>query len=81
MAVELRDYQHQMLSQFVRAWKKHRSVMVQMPTGTGKTHLMAAAIRDCLCQESEASQEVLVVAHRRELLDQIQADTVRLRIA
>ena len=81
MAVELRDYQHQMLSQFVRAWKKHRSVMVQMPTGTGKTHLMAAAIRDCLCQKSEASQEVLVVAHRRELLDQIQADTVRLRIA
>ena len=71
MTIELRDYQHQMLSQLIRAWKKHRSVMVQMPTGTGKTHLMAAVIRDCLCQKVEIPQEVLVVAHRQELLDQI----------
>ena len=39
---------------------------MQMPTGTGKTHLMAAVIRERL------AEGVLVVAHRRELIEQIQ---------
>ena len=64
----LRDYQQEMLDRLVKAWKRHRSVVVQMPTGTGKTHLMAAVIQECLCHPAE---EVLVVAHRRELLEQI----------
>ena len=62
----LRDYQIEMLSKLEKAWKNHRSVMVQMPTGTGKTHLMAAVIRTHIAEGS-----VLIVAHRRELLDQI----------
>ncbi|MBQ7451599.1 MAG: DEAD/DEAH box helicase family protein, partial [Prevotella sp.] len=37
----LRDYQRDMLRDLNRAWRRVRSVMVQMPTGTGKTHLMA----------------------------------------
>ena len=41
----LRDYQKDMLDRLHRAWERHRSVMVQMPTGTGKTFLMAEAIR------------------------------------
>ena len=63
---ELRDYQQEMLERIHRAWKNQRSVMVQMPTGTGKTHLMAAVIRERL------AEGVLVVAHRRELIEQIQ---------
>jgi len=63
---ELRDYQQEMLERIHRAWKNQRSVMVQMPTGTGKTHLMAAVIRERL------ADGVLVVAHRRELIEQIQ---------
>ena len=55
---ELRDYQQEMLGRVHRAWRKHQSVMVQMPTGTGKTHLMAAVIREQL------SKGVLVVAHK-----------------
>ena len=62
----LRDYQLEMLSKLEKAWKKHRSVMIQMPTGTGKTHLIAEVIR-----QQKGKGEVLVVAHRRELLDQI----------
>ena len=62
---ELRDYQQEMLGRVHRAWRKHQSVMVQMPTGTGKTHLMAAVIREQL------SKGVLVVAHRVELIQQI----------
>ncbi len=30
-------------------WELHRSVMVQMPTGTGKTHLLAAVVKEFLC--------------------------------
>ena len=60
----LRDYQREMLDRLVEAWKLHQSVMVQMPTGTGKTLLMAHAIKT-------ASEKVLIVAHRRELIEQI----------
>ena len=68
MTTELRDYQQEMLARLEKAWHKQRSVMVQMPTGTGKTVLMAEVIRN---QELRASAQVLVVAHRRELLEQI----------
>lgn len=30
----------------MEAWKAHRSVMVQMPTGTGKTHLLASVVSE-----------------------------------
>ena len=65
----LRDYQQDMLDRLEKAWKRHRSVMVQMPTGTGKTHLLAAVIVDSL--HGQPDTQVLVVAHRRELLGQI----------
>ena len=61
----LRDYQAEMLLRLHEAWRKHRCVMVQMPTGTGKTHLMAAVIREA------AAGGVLIVAHRQELISQI----------
>lgn len=73
----LRDYQQDMLCRLEKSWKRHRSVMVQMPTGTGKTHLMAAVIRDVLASgpslqgHRRACHGVLVVAHRRELIGQI----------
>lgn len=67
----LRDYQQEMLDRLKKAWKRCSSVMVQMPTGTGKTHLMAAVIQDSLCRQQGAEAEVVVVAHRRELLEQI----------
>ena len=40
----LRDYQIEMKTRLMEAWKAHRSVMVQMPTGTGKTHLLASVV-------------------------------------
>ena len=65
MNTQLRDYQITMLQGLNKAWKRNQNVMVQMPTGTGKTHLMAAVIHDY------ADKGVLVVAHRRELIAQI----------
>ena len=61
----LRNYQQEMLQNLYKAWKRHRSIMVQMPTGTGKTHLMAEIVREF------ADKGVLVVAHRIELIEQI----------
>ena len=41
----LRNYQQEMIDRLQEAWKRYRSVMLQMPTGTGKTVLMAEIIR------------------------------------
>lgn len=73
----LRDYQQKLISRLQTAWRKYRCVMVQMPTGTGKTVSLAKVISDFLA-EGEVGQKrnrkgVLIVAHRRELLDQINA--------
>ena len=43
--MELRGYQREMLERLERAWGKYRSVMVQMPTGTGKTVLLAEIVK------------------------------------
>ena len=74
MKTTLRDYQQEMLSRLSAAWARHRSVLVQMPTGTGKTVLLAEAIRQCIARQAPdaaAQPPVLVVAHRRELIEQI----------
>ena len=65
----LRDYQQEMLDRLKEAWTRYRHVMVQMPTGTGKTHLMAKVI------DEQMAEGVLIVAHRIELIGQI-SDTL-----
>ena len=83
--IKLYDYQEEMLCRIDRAFETHRSVMVQMPTGTGKTIVIAEAIRG---EERRAESEksnckvnggqippktcVWIVAHRRELVAQIE---------
>lgn len=73
----LRNYQQEMIDRLEEAWGQYRSVMVQMPTGTGKTVLMADVIRRKMADvRRKKSDGILIVAHRRELLDQIRG-TVR----
>ena len=68
----LRNYQQEMIDRLAVAWKQYRSVMLQMPTGTGKTVLMAEVIRLKMADvRRKKSDGILIVAHRRELLDQI----------
>lgn len=38
------DYQEDMVKRVQEAFKLHDAVMVQMPTGTGKTYLLAALV-------------------------------------
>jgi len=52
-----------------KALRLHRSVMAQMPTGTGKTVLLASVVESFLREHSNCN--VWIVAHRRELVSQI----------
>ena len=67
--IELFDYQEDMKSRIEKALRLHRSVMAQMPTGTGKTVLLASVVESFLREHSNC--HVWIVAHRRELVSQI----------
>ena len=85
-AIKLYDYQQKMLEDIINVLtssststfynengKKEKvgsSVMVQMPTGTGKTYVMAAVVKWFL--DNHDTGEVWIVAHRRELVEQMQ---------
>ena len=72
--IELFDYQEDMNARIEKALCLHRSVMAQMPTGTGKTYLLTAVIDSFVRANPKA--KVWIVAHRRELVSQID-ETVR----
>ena len=72
--IELFDYQEDMKARIEKALCLHRSVLAQMPTGTGKTYLLTAVIDSFVRANSKA--KVWIVAHRRELVSQID-ETVR----
>ena len=79
----LYDYQLDMLRRIDDAFVTHRSVMVQMPTGTGKTVLLSEVVkseeRRVKNPDGEKSETlkvknpcVWIVVHRRELVEQIE---------
>ena len=43
--IQLYDYQREMSERIEKAFESHQSVMVQMPTGTGKTILLAEVVK------------------------------------
>ena len=67
--IKLFDYQEDMKERIEKALRLHRSVMAQMPTGTGKTVLLASVVESFL--REHANCNVWIVAHRRELVSQI----------
>ena len=81
--INLRPHQIEAKAKIFDAWSEYDSVMLQMPTGTGKTYLFTSLINDLLCNYKREHQEIniLVVAHRTELLDQISATLSRFGIA
>ena len=90
--INLYDYQQEMLENITKAltgrsqvtfydqngkkMKVGNSVMVQMPTGTGKTYVMAAVVKWFL--EKYEKGEVWLIAHRKELVEQMQQTLDRL---
>ena len=83
----LRHYQIEICEKIKEAFKTHRSVMVQMPTGTGKTVVLAELVKMYLDNGSQSSTlnschcQVLIVAHRVELIEQTGEHLHRFSIA
>ena len=75
----LRDYQIEICRKVNEELEAHRSVMMQMPTGTGKTVVLASLVKQYLNLDNDAVGHctsyidgcpVLIVAHRIELIEQ-----------
>lgn len=68
----LRDYQIEMKHEVYDRWDSVNNIMLQMPTGTGKTVVFTSVVRDilCWCQAHNEKAKILIIAHRRELIDQ-----------
>lgn len=64
----LRPYQQKMKNEVFGLWKNFFNVMLQLPTGTGKTVLFTSIIRDLT---SVNNTKIVILAHRKELIDQI----------
>lgn len=94
--IKLFDYQQEMLNKIIQTLttetldgvsynekgkkvKVGNSVMVQMPTGTGKTYLMAAVVKWFI--DTHDKGEVWLIAHRRELVEQMQQTLNRFCLA
>ena len=82
--IRLYDYQAEMMERIEAAFRSYQSVMVQMPTGTGKTVLLAEVVkseeRRVKNPDGEKSEKlkvknpcVWIIVHRRELVEQIKA--------
>ena len=67
--IRLYDYQAEMKERIDTAFRSYQSVMVQMPTGTGKTVLLSEIVKS---EERRVKNPwVWIVVHRRELVEQI----------
>ena len=67
--IRLYDYQAEMKERIDTAFRSYQSVMVQMPTGTGKTVLLAEVVKR---EKGKVKNPcVWIVVHRRELVEQI----------
>ena len=66
--IQLFNYQEDMVKRVQEAFKHHDAVMVQMPTGTGKTMVLANIVFSFL---EKSNNPIWIVAHRRELVSQI----------
>lgn len=69
----LRPYQQKAKDDIYAAWGEVDDVMFQMPTGTGKTVLFTSIIKDIFEENKRRRRvgKVMIVAHRAELIDQI----------
>lgn len=65
---KLRPYQQKLKDEVFIEWRTHYNVMLQLPTGTGKTVLFTSIINDLV---KVKDSKIVILAHRKELIDQI----------
>ena len=68
----LRPYQADMKNGVYALWNSMDNLMIQMPTGTGKTIVFTSIVRDIMrwCKLHSPQSKILIVAHRKELIRQ-----------
>lgn len=68
----LRPYQQKMKEDVYSLWDNMDNLMIQMPTGTGKTIVFTSVVRDIQrwCMVHSPESKILIVAHRKELIMQ-----------
>ena len=64
--MNLRPYQQQAVNDIREAFKTHRRVLYQLPTGAGKTVIFTYITREA----ARKSKSVLILVHRQELMNQ-----------
>ncbi len=73
---KLRPYQVKMKQRIFDAWQSGlKSIMMQMPTGTGKTMLFVSIIKDIWDYYFEKKRQLkrfIILVHRKELVEQVQ---------
>jgi superfamily II DNA or RNA helicase len=69
-SITLRDYQSASVNDIISAIAAKKNTVIQLPTGTGKTTVIAEVIRLWRSQHSQ-NQRALIVVHRIELVEQI----------
>lgn len=65
---KLRPYQQHLKEEIFEGWQFYFQLMLQLPTGTGKTVLFSSIIKDLA---AVPNTKILIVAHRKELVEQI----------
>lgn len=81
MAEELRPYQQKIVNEAFESLNgDSNSVLLQMPTGTGKTHVFAEIVRKWT-RVYEPRKKVLIIAHRVELIEQIISRLIRFGVS
>lgn len=66
----LRPYQISAIDSIYKAWDQCNRVLLQMPTGLGKTTVFSEIVKEFVNQR-HPNKRVLVLVHRIELLDQV----------
>jgi len=64
--IHARPYQTEAKRAIYASLREHRSTLLVLPTGTGKTVVFATVVRDGVAQK----RRVLILAHRAELIEQ-----------
>jgi superfamily II DNA or RNA helicase len=71
--MRLRTYQEDAVNKILTAFKSHNNVLLQMPTGTGKTVVfseISRIFRDEAFKKRESCRRILILVHRDHLLTQ-----------
>ena len=72
MAIELREYQKDLIERFYKSLETNKNIMLQLPTGSGKT-IVAIEIAKRWINEFPIFREIVWVTHRKELENQSSA--------